>query len=211
LNLAESGGDARDRVQENLRLLTDTFTSGAGAPVVRMRQVHGADVHVVRAGDEEPAVADAMVSGEAGVVLMVRVADCVPLLLADVEKGLVGAAHAGRPGMVAGVVPNTVAALRELGATDLVAWVGPHVCGRCYEVPARMRDEVAAVVPESYAETTWGTPSVDIGSGVAAQLAAAGVQVVDVARCTIEDEDLYSYRRQGQRSGRMAGLVWVRP
>jgi copper oxidase (laccase) domain-containing protein len=74
-----------------------------------------------------------------------------------------------------------------------------------------MRDEVAAVVPESYAETTWGTPSVDIGSGVAAQLAAAGVQVVDVARCTIEDEDLYSYRRQGQRSGRMAGLVWVRP
>jgi YfiH family protein len=218
LNLAESGGDTLDTVHENLRLLTAAFTGtdpGEGAgPLVRMRQVHGADVHVVsgpqRDGDAVP-VADGMVTRAEGVVLMVRVADCVPVLLADPGRGVVGVAHAGRPGLAAGVVPHTVATLRELGAEDLVAWVGPHVCGRCYEVPDQMRAEVSDLVPEAYAETSWHTPALDIGAGVRAQLERDGVQVVDAARCTMEDEDLYSYRRQGKQSGRLAGLAWVRP
>jgi polyphenol oxidase len=110
-----------------------------------------------------------------------------------------------------------VAALRELGARRLVAWVGPHVCGACYEVPDAMRADVAAVVPEAYAETSWGTPALDIGAGVRAQLRAAGdemgapVEVVEVGRCTREDDDLFSYRRQGSESGRLAGIVRVRP
>jgi polyphenol oxidase len=65
-------------------------------------------------------------------------------------------------------------------------------------------------VPQAHAETSWGTPAVDIGAGVRAQLETLGVEMVDAARCTIEDEDLYSYRRQGTASGRMAGLVRVR-
>ena len=95
--------------------------------------------------------------------------------------------------------------------------MGPHVCGACYEVPEAMRAAVAAVVPESYAETSWGTPSLDIGAGVVAQLRAAGdrwaapVDVVEVGRCTREDDDLFSYRRQGPESGRLAGVVRVRP
>lgn len=141
---------------------------------------------------------------------MVRVADCVPVLLADLERGLVAALHAGRPGLVAGIVPEGVAAMRSRGARDLVAWLGPHVCGRCYEVPAAMREEVAAVVPEAWAETSWGTPSVDVGAGVRAQLAAASVEVVDVSRCTREHVDLYSFRRDGAGAGRMAGLIRVR-
>jgi YfiH family protein len=145
------------------------------------------------------------------VILLVRVADCVPVLLADVEAGVVAAVHAGRPGLVAGIVPHAVQAMRELGATLLRAWVGPHVCGACYEVPEEMRADVAAVVPESFAETSWGTPSLDVGAGVRAQLAAAGVHVTDASRCTIEDDDLFSYRRQGVHSGRLGGLVWVRP
>ena len=135
----------------------------------------------------------------------------MPVLLADPEAGVVGAAHAGRPGLVAGVVPRTVEAMRERGATAIRAWVGPHVCGRCYEVPEQMRSDVAAVVPESFAETSWGTPAVDIGAGVVAQLTALGVASVDASRCTREDDDLYSYRRQGRESGRLGGLVWVRP
>jgi len=67
------------------------------------------------------------------------------------------------------------------------------------------------VVPESFAETSWGTPAVDIGAGVVAQLTALGVASVDASRCTREDDDLYSYRRQGRESGRLGGLVWVRP
>ena len=72
--------------------------------------------------------------------------------------------------------------MRELGADEITAWIGPHVCGRCYEVPESMRAEVAAVVPESFAETSWGTPALDIGAGVRAQLARAGVTVVEVGR-----------------------------
>jgi len=139
------------------------------------------------------------------------VADCVPLLLADVDRRVVAAAHAGRPGLVAGIVPATVARMRELGAARIVAWLGPSVCGRCYEVPADMREQVAAAVPASFSETSWGTPAVDVAAGVVAQLEAGGVEVVDAFRCTLEDDDLYSYRRQGTASGRLGGLVWVRP
>ena len=103
-------------------------------------------------------------------VLMVRAADCVPVLLADPVAGVIGAAHPGRPGLAAGVVPATVAAMRERGATDITAWIGPHVCGGCYEVPAEMRDEVGALVPAAVATTTWGTPALDLGAGVRAQL-----------------------------------------
>jgi YfiH family protein len=237
LNLAEPALDAPDResdlaaLEENLDIVAyalargmvaspdDPFGLPAGAPLptmVRIRQVHGNDVHVVDRAwldgrHADPAVADALVTDLAGVALVVRVADCVPVLLADVQRGVVGAAHAGRPGLVAGIVPTTVAAMRDLGAAEITAWVGPHVCGACYEVPEQMRADVAAVVPQAHAETSWGTPSVDVGAGVRAQLAAAGVEVVDASRCTREDEDLYSYRRQGDEAGRLAGLVWVRP
>lgn len=217
LNLAEPGTPAaedRDAVRRNVELVVRAFTGVEGPaptpPVVRMRQVHGAEVHVVAAGADAP-TGDALVTTEPGTVLMVRVADCVPVLLADAAAGVVAAVHAGRPGLVAGVVPRAVQMMRSLGAATVTAWIGPHVCGACYEVPARMRAEVSAVVPEAYAETSWGTPAVDIGVGVQAQLSRAGVPFVDAARCTIEDEDLFSYRRQGALSGRLAGLVWVRP
>lgn len=195
---------------------SDPPPAGGLPTVVRMRQVHGADVHVVDqawldSGPEQLPVADGLVTDLPGVALLVRVADCVPVLLADPGRGVVGAAHAGRVGLVRGVVPATVARMRELGAEQVHAWVGPHICGACYEVPAQMRAEVGESVPEALSETSWGTPALDIGAGVTAQLAAAGVDVVDTARCTREDEGLYSHRREGARAGRLGGLVWVRP
>ena len=225
LNLAESGADDMAAVGENIRRVTEAFTGTPPgqrpAPVVaRMHQVHGADVEIVDAtflnslsqpALGSPPASDGLVSTTAGVVLMVRVADCVPLLLADVATGVVGAVHAGRPGMVAGIVPATVWRMRSVGAQEIVAWVGPHVCGSCYEVPDSMRAEVAAIVPQAYSETSWGTPALDVGAGVRAQLVAEGVDVIDAARCTIEDADLFSHRRQGAGSGRLAGLVWLRP
>lgn len=211
---------ARQRLERNLARVEAALADGSGPAgpgrVVRMRQVHGADVHTVdrawlERADADPPQVDGLVTDVPGVTLLVRVADCVPLLLADIDRGVVGAAHAGRPGLVAGIVPATVARMRALGADRIVAWLGPHVCGHCYEVPATMRDEVAAVVPASFAETSWGTPAVDVGAGVVSQLAADGVEVVDVSRCTMEDDDLYSYRRQGGESGRLGGLIRVRP
>jgi YfiH family protein len=214
LDLGDRSGDLRT----NVAILAEAFTGAADTPVALMRQVHGASVAVVEDRPAAPAPeADALVTAVPGIVLAARAADCVPVVLADPEVGVAGVVHAGRPGLVAGVVPAAVAALRGLGARRLVAWVGPHVCGACYEVPDEMRVAVAAVVPESYAETSWGTPAVDIGAGVRAQLQAAGAQldapieVVEVGRCTREDDDLFSYRRQGSESGRLAGIVRVRP
>jgi YfiH family protein len=154
--------------------------------------------------------ADGIVASSPGVTLLVRAADCVPVLLVAPDEGIVGAAHSGRPGLVAGVVPATVTRMRELGAGRIEGWIGPHVCGRCYEVPEQMRADVAAVAPDSYAQTAWGTPSLDLAAGVRAQLGPLDVVVHDVGRCTRESDDLYSYRRDGERSGRLAGLVRLR-
>jgi YfiH family protein len=207
LNLAWAGGDDPDALAENRRRLRDDF-----APddvVAYLQQVHGREVVVV---DEPPATwrpphADALVTDQPGITLMVRAADCVPVLLADADGDVVGAVHCGRPGLVAGVVPATVAAMRALGAGDLTAWIGPYVCGRCYEVPQEMQDDVAAVEPDSRATTSWGTPSVDVGAGVRAQLGRDGVAVVDLSTCTRESSDLFSYRRDGRASGRQAGII----
>lgn len=184
-----------------------------GVSFARLRQVHGDEVvRVVDpvGPDDDVPDADALVTTRHGIGLMVRVADCVPVLLADPEAGVIGAVHAGRLGMALDVVGRTVEKMRAIGADQVRAWIGPHVCGRCYEVPEAMRREVAAVVPAAMSETSWGTPALDLGAGVSAQLAAAGASpVTHVGRCTLEDEQLHSYRRDGGDAGRFAGLVWI--
>jgi len=204
LNLALDDGDDPSARERNLALVVADF--GPGDRVADMRQVHGSDVHLVDDTNQRPEV-DALVATDPDVTLVVRVADCVPVLLAEAGHGVIGAAHAGRPGMLAGVVPATVARMRDLGAGEITAWIGPHVCGRCYEVPEEMRDEVAAVVPAARATTSWGTPALDIGAGVRDQLEALDCRVVDVSACTRETPALYSYRRDGAGAGRLAGLI----
>jgi polyphenol oxidase len=216
LNLAWGDDDA-DALEENHRRLLADFAPGSGLErLAELSQVHGNGVAVVGADGPHHdvnghlhAVADGLVTDQPDVTLMVRAADCVPVLLADAEAGVVGACHCGRPGLVAGIVPATVKAMRELGAGDLTAWVGPYVCGRCYEVPQTMQDDVAAIEPASRATTSWGTPSVDVGAGVRAQLDRDGVACVDLSTCTRESPDLFSYRRDGRQSGRQAGLIRI--
>ncbi|WP_405921288.1 peptidoglycan editing factor PgeF [Streptomyces sp. NBC_00122] len=182
--------------------------------VVWMNQVHGRDVAVVDgpwdAQARIPSV-DAVVTARRGLALAVLTADCTPVLLADPVAGVAGAAHAGRPGLVAGVVPAAVEAMVALGAEPgrIVARTGPAVCGRCYEVPAEMRDAVSEVVPAARAETSWGTPAVDVVAGVHAQLAEAGVTgSLRSTVCTLESRDHFSYRRD-RATGRLAGYVWL--
>lgn len=182
-----------------------------GVSIVRMHQVHGASVVLIDGPDAEPPEGDALVTTRRDLALMTRAADCVPVLLADPDRGVIGAVHAGRLGTTLDVVTAAVQRMRAEGAEQISAWVGPHVCGRCYEVPEQMRAEVADRVPSTWAETSWGTPSLDLGAGVLAQLDAAGVRVVDVHRCTLEDPRLHSHRRDGAAAGRMAGLVWIEP
>lgn len=184
------------------------------ARVVWMNQVHGRDVAVVDGpwgADAEIPPVDAVVTARRGLPLAVLTADCTPVLLADPVAGVAGAAHAGRPGLVAGVVPATVEAMVALGAhpSRITAHTGPAVCGRCYEVPEAMRAEVAAAVPGTWSETSWGTPAVDVTGGVHAQLAALGVTDRHSSpHCTLESGDHFSYRRD-RTTGRLAGYVWL--
>ncbi|MFD5797756.1 peptidoglycan editing factor PgeF [Streptomyces diastatochromogenes] len=212
LNLGGAVGDDAAAVRENRELAAKSLGLDAGR-VVWMNQVHGADVAVVDApwGERPVPEVDAIVTARRGLALAVLTADCVPVLLADPVAGVVAAAHAGRPGMVKGIVPAAVRAMTELGAEPgrIVARTGPAVCGRCYEVPEQMRAEVAAVEPAAHAETSWGTPAVDVSAGVHAQLDRLGV--CDRAQspvCTLESGDHFSYRRD-RTTGRLAGYVWL--
>ncbi|QCB93885.1 peptidoglycan editing factor PgeF [Cellulomonas shaoxiangyii] len=222
LNVGLAVGDDPAAVVRNRRLLADRV----GAPVVFATQVHGRGVVVVDgaaaggAAAAGVAEADAVVTTSPEVAVGVYVADCVPVLLADRAAGVVAAAHAGRPGLVAGVLQATVAAMVALGARPerVRAVLGPCIAGESYEVPAGMRAEVAAVVPEAAARTRDGAPAVDLRAGALAVLARCGVASVQVdRRDTYADPELYSHRRAvhaapaGPRTGRFAGVVRLLP
>lgn len=207
-NLGARVGDDPERVRASRGWLAREI--GVALDNLRfMEQVHGCDVADIDETTGEPR-ADAMVTTRTDVALAVLVADCTPVMLADPEAGVVGVAHAGRQGMVKGVVPATVQRMRDLGATDIHAVVGPSICGRCYEVPEEMRAEAAAVSPASYAVTWTGTPAIDVAAGVVEQLTGLGVTVQWLPGCSFEDENLYSYRRDGV-TGRYAGVVRLLP
>jgi polyphenol oxidase len=177
-----------------------------------MHQVHGDEVGVVGAatpvGAELRGV-DAIVTDQVERPLAVQVADCVPGLLAGTNT--VGAVHAGRNGVLAGVVPAAVDRLTQLEVDDeqVHAVVGPAIGGCCYEVPAELQDEVTRRVPDATATTTWGTPALDLPRAVVGQLEAAGVQVVDrVGSCTrCDPQGRWFSHRADPASGRQIGLV----
>lgn len=212
-NLARHVGDDPTAVERNRR----TVAQRLGWPpdrVAWMDQVHGADVAVVEhPRPDAVAGVDALVATTPGLALAVLVADCTPVLLADPQAKLIAVAHAGRRGMQLGVVPATVRRMVALGARPaaLRVFLGPAVCGSCYEVPAAMQAEVVEDVPSSAARTRAGTPALDIRAGIRGQLAELGVTaVVTSGICTAEDPAYYSVRRDGV-TGRFAGYLWLRP
>ncbi len=207
LNLSVAGADDDEAKAANHRLLLADFAPGDRFADVY--QVHGNTAVIAEPGTRPEA--DGIVTDLPGIVLMIRAADCVPVLLADPVAGVVGAAHAGRVGLAVGIVESTVARMRQLGARDLTAWIGPHVCGSCYEVPRDLQEQVLALVPAARAVTPIGTPSLDLGLGVRAQLEPLGVDVIDASACTRETPGLYSYRRDGAAAGRLAGVIRLRP
>jgi YfiH family protein len=211
LNLGLGVGDDPAAVTAN-RVALAAACGLAPADLAWMRQVHGSDVCYLDAGTAQPpGPVDAIFTDVPGRALCVLVADCAPVLIADPVAGLIGAAHAGREGMVAGVVPALVSAMVAAGASpsSMRALIGPAICGGCYEVPPELAERVCAAVPEARCQTLDGTAGLDIPAGVRAQLAAADVAWVRSApQCTKETADLFSYRRDGV-TGRFAGMVWL--
>lgn len=210
-NLSSAIGDDPVAVAANRRRLA----AGIGLPetsVIWMRQVHGTSVATVtgpRASEIDGV--DAMVTDRSDLALVVLSADCVPVLLADPAAGVLGVAHAGRVGAADGVVPSAVEAMGRLGAITerIEALLGPSVCGSCYEVPAEMRSRVHKALPDSACATRAGTPGLNLRKGLRRQLTELGVRRIDVdPRCTVEDDSLYSHRREG-RTGRLASVTWL--
>ena len=242
LNLSAAVGDDPHAVEANRARLLAALQAGTSWPagVAWLRQVHGPAVIRVPGpwtagtGRGGPAAAagagtapgptahaagtlvpeaDAMYTTSPAVALGVMAADCAPVLLADPVAGICGAAHAGRPGLAAGVVTSLIAAMIAAGAEParMHAVIGPVICGGCYEVPAALQAQVAAEVPEAACVTTAGTTGLDIAAGLRAQLTARGVAAVSTdGRCPAESADLFSYRRDGV-TGRFAGLIWLAP
>lgn len=191
----------------------DLVEAELGVPVLNAYQVHGARVLRVGMADDPVAIAreqaDALMTAERGLGLAVRAADCLPVVMADAEATVIGAAHAGRVGLAAGVLLELVSQLRAGGAGQVRAWIGPHICGECYEVPASLQDQYCQELPAARAQTRWGTPSLDLGQAAAEQLAGVGCQVVRLDPCTRTTASLHSHRRDAAASGRQAGVIWL--
>ncbi|MCW2632179.1 MAG: pgeF [Pseudonocardia sp.] len=210
-NLSAGVGDDPAAVTANREMLAGALGLGTNR-VVWMQQVHGTGVAVVdEPADGDLTDTDAMVTNRPGLGLAVLVADCVPVLLADEQAGVIGVAHAGRRGAVAGVVPAAIKAMTDLGARPeaLEVLLGPAICGGCYEVGGHVQAEVEQALPGSACRTRAGTPGVDLHQGLTEQLRALGVTSVAIdPRCTFEEPDLYSHRRD-RSTGRFAAVTWL--
>ncbi|HZI82742.1 MAG TPA: peptidoglycan editing factor PgeF [Casimicrobiaceae bacterium] len=196
---------------------TDELERWVPAPPRWLRQVHGATVHDAdeSAAAASPPRADGIVTRSCDLVCVIQTADCLPVLLADRSGSVVAAAHAGWRGLAAGVIEATLAAMRA-DPGDVLAWIGPAIGPRAYEVGAdvleahRAADSGADECFVSIGPDKW---LADLRALARRRLARAGVRsVAGEARCTFTESALFhSYRRDGARAGRMVTLIWRSP
>ena len=193
-------GDSAETVARNRELL-----SKITGPIQFMNQVHGDEVVEVKSIEDDP-TCDALITRAPGIALAVMVADCIPLLLSS--STVIGAVHVGRRGLMNSVAVKAVDAMRKLGADQIHAQLGPSICGRCYEVPQELADEVVAKHPAASSLTNNLTPALDLPRALIADLVANGVTYEASTICTLENDEYFSYRRHNI-TGRHAGVVWL--
>lgn len=218
LNCGMGSGDDPQAVESNRRLAADAIIPGA--PLASVYQIHSPIAVIVTeaAPYSERPQADALATDRPGVLLGVVTADCAPVLLADVEAGVVGAAHAGWKGAMAGVTDQAIAAMISLGANvdRISAAVGPCIARASYEVDHGFAERLLADDGENdrfFSEGSSGKPHFDLEAYVVARLAAAGVRRIEAMGLdtyALEDR-YYSYRRATHRIeptyGRQLSLI----
>jgi polyphenol oxidase len=167
-----------------------------------MMQSHSDVVRVVDQFSEVDLEADSLITTQSGIGLAVLVADCIPLLLSSTT--CVAAVHVGRVGMTNGIVDKTIDIMEGLGAVGIMAWIGPAICGNCYEVSPEMYEEVTTFFPAS--ATTPERHALDLPRGTIALLRERGVDTHALGLCTLENERFFSHRRDAT-IGRQAGVI----
>lgn len=224
LNVSLMVGDDPSRVRENRRRIVHAL-GGDPAQTFAIQQVHGTAACVVGDGLTPDAIArapsDILLSGRPGALLLLKFADCVPILLWDARRAWVALAHAGWRGTAANVAGAAVRALRDAAGSDpgdLHAGIGPAIGGCCYEVGEAVASAVAANVAHPtavVASNGTGKPRLDLAEANRQQLVAAGIpagQVLTAGRCTYcEVDTFFSHRALGAPAGRFAVVAGVRP
>ena len=206
-NLADYLGDDPDAVARNLALAASLIGVDRDHLAI-LEGVHGARVALVDTGGTIPGV-DGLVSTTPDLALMARAADCVPVVMADPDRGVVAAVHCGWRGLVAGIVGAAIGVMREVGAGRISAVIGPSICAQCYPVPHARVDEVLAGVSPAAAVAACPPDCgsfIDVGAGVRQQLMDESVVVEQISMCTAESPELFSYRRDGL-TGRQSMIV----
>lgn len=235
-NLGYHVGDDAEKVTQERTALSREL----GTPIVWMNQTHSTTVCTLVPRCEDGATGMILVDGEIpfdptqidvgqhieadGLILDMRssaarpaaiavmTADCLPVLMSDISGSVVAAVHAGRVGLENGILLRALEcyAQRGIPAHDICVTIAPAICGKCYEVPEEMAKRSARLLDEVEAQTSWGTPSLDLPHAAERQLRDAGVQCVNIIDiCTFEDSDFHSYRRNS-RAGRQASIIIAR-
>ena len=206
LNCAYGTGDHPAHVEENCRRITHMLGAQAGH-YCKAHQVHS-HVAVIATAPwprESAPQADAIVTNVAGLVVGVTTADCVPVLFADSKNRVVAAAHAGWKGAMGGIIEATIAAMRSLGAADIIATIGPAISQASYEVGPEF---YARFVAEAAGNTAFFVPSkqqnhwqFDLKSYVKMRLTESGVANINLLAhdTCLEENRFFSYRRTTRR------------
>jgi YfiH family protein len=197
-NLGDHVGDNSLDVLSNRALLEAQI----GLPIIFMNQVHGDTVVLVESSSSAP-TCDAIITTEHNLALAVMVADCIPLLFkSDVA---VAAVHVGRRGLMNSIALKALEAMHDLGAAQIHAYIGPSICGSCYEVSEEIYQEVTGKFPSADSRDKTGKFTLDLIAGVKDQI--KDTVITDHSSCVYEDPQSFSYRRD-QITGRQAGLIW---
>lgn len=221
LNVGLGSNDARDRIIENRTRVAGWFDRPLES-LATVHQVHSPTAVIVDAGyDGSRPEADALVTATPGLVLGVLAADCGPILFADPQARIVGAAHAGWKGALTGVLEATIDSMIGLGAerSRIIAALGPSISRRSYEVGAEF---VTRFTEANAGNAVYFTPSIrdghsmfDLPSFTIGRLVRAGVTAENLDICTYADEErFYSYRRTTHRAepdyGRQISAISIR-
>lgn len=213
LNLGLSTADSNQCVQHNRRVAAG-FVGGTPEQMAIAGQVHGADVLWVDQAGLYPGF-DGLVTDKPGIILSISAADCAAVLFADRESNVIGACHAGWRGHVGGVIDNTVAEMVRRGAhlQSMTAYVSPCISAKHFEVG----EEVTAHFLPQFVKRRpeWPKPHIDLSASIEANLVRCGISQKKIERslqCTYgEPDQFYSHRAQNGKTGRMMGMICIRP